>query len=969
MKRRIFAMVMALLTVIAAFGADEKITVMGRVKDAVTKRDLTKACVKIYDNKGELVDSIMCNMGRNWRGANDVDTLSQFFFGIPRVDTVLVFDVVCPGYKDKTISYEVHNPGRRARWIELPLVMLERAPRELKEVTVTSTKIKFYNKGDTLVYNADAFQLAEGSMLDELIAQLPGAELSDDGQIKVNGEFVESLLLNGKQFMDGNNNLMLENISAYSVKNINVYEGQKKQDVQMGNINAPKVLTMDVRLKKEYNFGWIGNIQGGYGTEDRYLGRLFASWFNATTRVSLVGNINNLNDNRKPGRNDTWTPDKMPNGQKKYSLGALDYNYESADERTVANGSVMFEQTINNSNRTTSRINFLPGGDTYDYMETKARDRETRVSTSHFAYNRFGTKKNFMVGVSLSGNYNYQKNRNSDLSATLNKEQEGTVAEIIDLMYSDVTGDSLTDMINRSATKADGWTKTLVGGAYLHLNTMLSNASDVISLSIGGSYSSIRNELWNDYNVNFYNSGMSSVNRRNYTDNTPNNNKTLTSTLRYNTQIGDVRLEISYNYRFSDQTKDSYMYAMDRLNDMGIYGVVPDNYLEAFDPANSYESRLITNTHAISPGAFYYKPFESSYLSLRINPDISIAHRHLDYFRDGRDYRYSHTNTVVNIASIFDGMIEYGFQKSGEGRASRYRHSLRYSYRITPRLPDVEDLLDIVNDSDPMNIYYGNPDLKTQFAHAHLVRWSYTPVSHTLQNVLYLGYNHTTNSLTRGYTYDTATGVRYNRMYNVSGNNRGAVTNELSLQFGAKKQFTASSETDIVMSNSTDMIGTNGESPEFTKVHQNSFSEKIRLGWQIGKQNLQLRGDFLTRNTTSSRPEFETINAKHINFGVSGVFTLPAGFGISTDLVCYTRRGYGSPNLDTTNPVWNVRLSYSPVRNKHWVFNIDSFDMLHQLTYVTYAVTASGRTVAYTNALPRYILASVQYRFNIQPKK
>ena len=67
-------------------------------------------------------------------------------------------------------------------------------------IVVKSTKVKFFYKGDTLVYNADAFQLAEGSMLDALISQLPGVELKDDGRIYVNGRFVDNLLLNGKDF-------------------------------------------------------------------------------------------------------------------------------------------------------------------------------------------------------------------------------------------------------------------------------------------------------------------------------------------------------------------------------------------------------------------------------------------------------------------------------------------------------------------------------------------------------------------------------------------------------------------------------------------------------------------------------------------------------------------------------------------------------------------------------------------------
>ena len=77
---------------------------------------------------------------------------------------------------------------------------------------MTATKVKFYNKGDTLVFNADAFELAEGSMLDALVSQLPGVELKKNGQIYVNGRFVENLLLNGKDFFKGDNSIMLDNL-------------------------------------------------------------------------------------------------------------------------------------------------------------------------------------------------------------------------------------------------------------------------------------------------------------------------------------------------------------------------------------------------------------------------------------------------------------------------------------------------------------------------------------------------------------------------------------------------------------------------------------------------------------------------------------------------------------------------------------------------------------------------------------
>lgn len=103
------------------------------------------------------------------------------------------------------------------------IFMKKEFSRTLSEVTIQATRIKMVSRGDTIVYDAAAFNLAEGSMLDALVAQLPGAELKD-GQIKVNGKFIESLMVNGEDFFAGNPRIALENLPAYTVKNIKVYD-------------------------------------------------------------------------------------------------------------------------------------------------------------------------------------------------------------------------------------------------------------------------------------------------------------------------------------------------------------------------------------------------------------------------------------------------------------------------------------------------------------------------------------------------------------------------------------------------------------------------------------------------------------------------------------------------------------------------------------------------------------------------
>ena len=185
------------------------------------------------------------------------------------------------GYDTKEIVYTVPRLYKRQPTLRLPAVNLHRTPKERKlgEATVTATKVKFYSKGDTLVFNADAFQLQEGSMLDALIRQLPGVELKSDGRILVNGKQVESLLLNGEDFFKGNNQIMLDNLPTYMVKDVQVYKKDGALSEMLGQSAGDKQMVMDIKLKKQYSIGWIGNVEAGGGTAERYLAKLFGMRF------------------------------------------------------------------------------------------------------------------------------------------------------------------------------------------------------------------------------------------------------------------------------------------------------------------------------------------------------------------------------------------------------------------------------------------------------------------------------------------------------------------------------------------------------------------------------------------------------------------------------------------------------------------------------------------------------------------
>ncbi len=955
-------LILCLLGGVNAFAKD--IWLSGRVKDAVTKYDLTKAIVLIYDSVGNVSDTLRANQGFRWRGG-EIDTISNFYMKVPAADSTYVFDVICEGYKDETVSFTVGDVGRED-FIEIPMILLQRAPRQLKEVTVVSSKIKFYNKGDTVVYNADAFQLAEGSMLDALIAQLPGAELNTDGQIKINGEFVESLLLNGKEFFDKDNNVMLENIAAYTVKDIQVYEGQSLEAKRQNDMTAPKVLTMDVRLKKEYNVGWIVNAQGGYGTNDRYMGRLFANWFNATTRVSLIGNINNLNDNRTPGKSDTWTPEQMPSGRKEHQRIGMDYNYSNVDETREMRGDVSFMRSTDKVNRSTYRTTFLPSGDVYEDAFARNNNHNWRANTSHSAY--FSSNR-LRGGIYVSGSYGKTKNIGSALTGSFNEEPEEMDEKILEAIYSGNPA-LVSTIINRSRTATDSRLSNYSLRVSPFIAVKIPKTSDYIRLHIGLNRTGSKLDQWNDYEINFGSNAEAAERRRRYTTTDPFYTNALSASLSYQIQAKNSWIELEYAYSFNDEHKTQSMYALERLADMGIFGVLPEGYLSVFDPANSFKSRTIANRHSFNPfWSFSTTQSKKGWLILRVGPQFMLTHRNFNYLTSGNNYHISKSHFTVDLSSIWSCMAEYQFTAREQGKRTIYNNSMRYSYRIESRLPELSDMVGITLDSDPLNIYVGNPDLKVQYRHRHLYRWSYTPQSHTFSNIFYVGYTHTSGALTSGYIYDTTTGVRKNKMYNVDGNHTFAITNELSWQFGPKKQYTLSSNSDVDFTTLHDMVGINLSEPERTTVRNRILTEKLKFSWLIGSQNLSLRCDYTNRRTNSTQRGYNAFNAHHLNYGISGVFRLPAGFGASTDFTCYWRSGYGVEQLDKTDLIWNLRLTYAPPRLKSWVFMLDGFDLLHNLTNVDYTVNETGRMVSYTNSLPRYVLFSVQYRLNIQPKK
>lgn len=339
----------------------------------------------MVDKQGNVVDTASCKWFSKYHSS------ASFYLYAPDKSGEYTVIVTHPRYK--TIKMPLWKLKKKEDRYGLGEIYMNRAPikaKVLNEAVVKATKVKFFHRGDTLIYNADAFQLSEGSMLDALISQLPGAELRADGKIYVNGTFVESLLLNGRDFFKGNNSVMLENMPSYMVKDIKVYNKQSEISKMMGMKEGEGAFVMDVNLKRQYPIGWIANAEIGGGISDRWLARLFALRFTTHSRLTFYGNANNVNESRKPGQTgNDWNPNSIGNGVLTTKSAGFDYDINNIRKKMDYTRNMTLTNTEFSSSTNIATEYFQQGYSTFARKWNNSQNSSTNFSTQHNLQQKF----------------------------------------------------------------------------------------------------------------------------------------------------------------------------------------------------------------------------------------------------------------------------------------------------------------------------------------------------------------------------------------------------------------------------------------------------------------------------------------------------------------------------------------------------------------------------------------------------
>ncbi|MDE5901273.1 MAG: hypothetical protein K2H33_07970, partial [Muribaculaceae bacterium] len=477
----------------------------------------------------------------------------------------IVYNVSFDDFEPKDVRFTV-PPIAKGRF-EAPDVYLERKKKlDLDEVTVTASKVKFYYKGDTLIYNANAFMLSDGSMLDGLLAQMPGVKIDSNGKISVNNHYISELLLDGKDVFNSKTQVMLENIGAYMIKDIAVYNKANRESKLMGRKVGEDPYVMDVRLKREYAQGWVVNAEGGYGTEDRYLGRLFGMWYSEYVALTVYGGANNLSDERTPGRDDkTWSVTNMGRGAVTRQQGGTSYLVRGDDERYELKGSVEATNCIDD-NRTSSTTEwYQQQSNLYEYNWRGERIRQYGVETQHKWFAKLGER----VNLHFEPQFKYE-NRNQNyerLTATLREKIDLATHDGIAAIYSasDTLKDKVINKMKEEQTE-EGKNLSTQLDAISSIKLIEGDNAAMLRLRCWVKFAESQNKRFDRYRLAYSNATSSNEYHRYYKF-YPDFDREMFGEVQYVqfTDFLDMESVLTYNFTLQKFRRTSDMYALDRL--------------------------------------------------------------------------------------------------------------------------------------------------------------------------------------------------------------------------------------------------------------------------------------------------------------------------------------------------------------------------------------------------------------------
>lgn len=839
----------------------------------------------------------------------------------------------------KTQQFKLSLPKRSGNFKVADVMMREDAT-VMAEAVVEGKLPEMTVMDDTVAYNADAFKLPDGSMVEDLIKKLPGIVQDENGGYTFNGKNISQILVDGKEFFGNNRNMVLQNIPAEIVDKVKAYD--KKSDMARitGIDDGNERTVLDLAIKKNKKKGFFGRADGAYGTHDRYNGRLNANTFRGDQKFSFVGSANNTQGNGLSDRQELGTTMNWEN--KKVELnGSVHGNFQQSSSASQSN-TQNFELKNSAYSANRSGSSSRSGNFNFQYkVEWKPDSTWNILFRPEFSFSR-----NSSAG-------------NSESAAWRDDPFQYSPTPLADYL-------SLADKIGVNHRLSDNWnrSKSINASGSLQINKRLKKPGRNLTLNLGGGYGDSDNESNNYSQTDYYlihalNGGDSIYHKVQY-NRGANYSYNFNARLSYSEPIAyRTYLQLTYNYSFSFRDNDRDVRSIFDPY-VALLGANAYNYDQFFDSqytvSDQQQCSYTRNTLQNHDFRLQLRMNRTKYrltIGANVRPQVSKV----DYQKGRIDTLL--TRTVVNASPVVN--FQYRFSR---------QEQLEFRYNADTGWPNMVDMIpDTLSDANPLNIRIGNAGLKPSFTQ-HL-NFDYRKTIVDLQRTFAVNiqFNTTRNSTTNRTEYNELTGGRVTMPVNVNGNWHASTSFNFNTALDEKKHWRINTNTQARFTNSVGYLYRSKDKMTVeNQTKSGNFSEWARLtyrqdwenGWQV---EANVNGYFSYNLNRSNNATASNLDHHNFNYGGSFVITTPWGMTISSDIEQQSRRGYSDESMNTNHLIWNGSISQRFLPHKQLTISLRAVDILDERDDVSRNISATSRTDTKNEMVRSYVLLSANWRF------
>ncbi len=882
------------------------------------------------------------------------------------------------GYITQKKSFSV---VRSDRSIDLGTLRLKADTIMLNEAVIEAALPEMQMVDDTVMYNADAFRVPEGSVLEELIKRLPGV-IVENGTVKVNGKEVRRFLVDGKEFFDYDTNMAMKNLPVEMVDKVKTYERKSDLARITGIDDGEEEMVMDLQVKPKMRRGWNNNIDMGTGIpigdndygewlKGLYSGRITVNRFTTDRQVSITGNTGNmsgyggrgggagngLNYNTQLGVNFSRNIGKTFKGRRnEYPLevgGNVRYNGSSSrsinesESETYLTSLTSQSFRNNHSNNSSSRDGF-DGSLRLEWRPDTMTDVMFRPS---FTYNR-----------NSSGNSNESVSFNADphkngMDEPLNDYKQDRFRELMDSI-------GVNSQNNSSFSRGH----SIQFSGQLQFNRKFNNDGRNLTLSTNFSISRNDNENYSVNRQKYYQMASRDTTMNRFND-SPSKNDNISGRVMWSEPMSEhLFLQLSYQiqYRFQDTDRKTYQFPSNLFPDWEETWDLPDS-----------EAMVYYENDSLSRYQIHKNLDQTIETQLRLNTDkitmnvgFSLLPQHQEM-----SYKFMGVDTIAS-RDIFNWTPTLNFRY----RWTRQK-SLQVTYRGRTNQPNMDQMLAITDNSNPLNIRKGNPDLKPTFNNTLELNYQ-TNIQEKQRNYSFrLSAGNTLRNISSKTDYDESTGVTTTQSVNMDGfwsnwntnanfTFSSAIANETlpqghRINVSANTSASYNHQEGFMRSRSSMQSGSQGSQLSTTKsVNANQrLSATYRNNWLEFSANGNLRYQH-SKNSLQTTNNTDTWNYDY-GFSLDLRKESWKNLRLNTDMSMQSRRGFSSSAYNRNDLIWNMQLSMNVLKRNAGTISIQWYDILNQTTNVNRNISATGRSDTKNNNINSYIVLHFIYRLNI----